>query len=95
MVLCSCYFFVISLTIFEGRSVIFTGAPIASLCAGTSRVTIAPAATSAPSLCNHREAGWHRTNCYAIPYLRPLMSANTLRRVPVVDQYGIGPDKKT
>ena len=38
--------------------------------------------------------GRNRTNCYAIPsYLRPLKSANTRRRVPVVGQNSIGPDK--
>ena len=42
-------FFAISLIIFKGRAVIFAGTPIASIYAGTSRVTIAPAATSAPS----------------------------------------------
>ena len=37
--------------------------------------------------------GGIRTNCCAIPYLRPLKSTNTHRRIPVVGQYGIGPDK--
>jgi hypothetical protein len=86
-------FFVISLIIFQGRSVIFAGAPIASICAGTSRGTIARLLpVPLPNAITGKQGGI-RTDCYAIPYLRPLKSANTRRRVPVIGQYGIGPDK--
>jgi hypothetical protein len=56
---CAPVIFAISLIIFKGRAVIFAGAPIVRIYAGTSRVTIAPRRPAHPHLCRHRGAGLH------------------------------------